>query len=511
MKKLLFVLPIALIVLTACPRKKDSLPENPTNKIPVVSQFVYDGMSAYYLWSDEMLSKKPTASSTDPKVYFKSLLNSTDTSHGWSWITDDVDALLADFSGTPVDFGWSLSLLWADQAKTKLVAFVKYVYPNTPAANAGIVRGNVITNIGGANIVTSPTAAGYYMKLFGSTGITVTVQDQNYLNPVTKTLTPVQIQTNPVLKDTVYAPVNGKTIGYLFYTAFIGEYNNKLYEAFTKFKNAGVTDLVLDLRYNHGGSIDAAGFLASLIAPQTVVQSKSVFTILSYNNAINQIFDQRNWSRKDSLGMSSGGLNPLSANLNLNKVYIIATGDSYSAAELITFCLKPYMNVVHIGSNTGGKFTGSWTVHAYDEHNGKTVTIYDGTKMTTADKSTLQKWAMQPIVAKYTDKNNADFVSPGYLVPTEPVTSQENDTRNWKTIGDKNDYLLAKAYSLITGIPLSGAANTTLPRSVYGFSDAKLFGQVDGQMKEAVQLKPPKAKDFNGHEIFMLLNDKKIK
>lgn len=509
MKKSFYVLPLVVVVLTACPSKKDT-PLPSEERIPVVSQFVYDGMSNYYLWADEMTSKKPTVSTTNPTDYFQTLLNAKDKEMSWSWMTDDVDALLADFSGQPVDFGWALSLLWADQARTKIVGFVNYVYPNTPAANAGIVRGNVITKINGVDITNSSADAGYYQKLYSSGPLTITVEDQNYQNAVTKNLTPLRIETNPVLKDSVYE-INGKKIGYLFYTSFISSYDDSLYKAFTRFKAAGVNDLVLDLRYNRGGAISAASFLASLIAPQGPVQSKSDFAILSYNAAINLLFDQRNWSRKDILGVSSKGFDPLGANLNLPRVYIIATGGSYSAAELITFCLRPYMNVIHIGSNTGGKFTASFTIHAYEDFNNKAVTIYDATKMSNDDKATLRKWGMQPIVAKYTDKNGADFVNPGHLVPNEPVASQENDTRNWKQIGDKNDYLFAKAISLITGVPASGATTTTLPRSVYGFKETNLFGPVEGRMKESVTLTPPKELRNKGHELIMMLKEGNFK
>jgi C-terminal processing protease CtpA/Prc len=502
MKKLLLILPVILVILTACPGKKD-VPDTPANRNKIVSQFVYDGMSSYYLWANEMTNKKPAGSNPDPETYFKSVLNATDKSHGWSWITDDVNALLADFSGTPVAFGWSVSFLRKQAGGQEFVAVIKYVFPNTPAVAANIQRGNIIDKIDGAAITLDN-----YQKLFGSASISVTVYDQDFSNGKTVNIVPVQINTNPVLVDTVYA-IGGRKIGYLFYTDFISEYNGKLYDAFTKFKTAGVTDLVLDLRYNHGGSISAAVFLASLMAPQTVVQNKSVFTILSYNNAINQIFDKNKWSRKDSLGMISGSLNPLNANLNLNKVYIIATGDSYSASELTTFCLKPYMTVEHIGDSTGGKYTGSWTVHAYDDQKG--VTVYDATSLTSVQRDALRDWAMQPIVAKYTDKNGNDFSGAGTLIPTTKVATQENSPSSYKPIGDTGDYLLAKAISLITGIPVSPAINTTLPRTVYGSKDAKLFGRIDGQRKEAVQLTPPQGMQLKGHELLMLLQNEAVK
>ena len=111
MKKILFLGLIEVLfsfILTSC--EKDS-PVDTSNddKINPVSQFVYDGMSTYYLWASEVVNKKPTVADTDPEAYFYRILNSTDRQHGWSWITDDVDALMADFSGESLSFGYVLS------------------------------------------------------------------------------------------------------------------------------------------------------------------------------------------------------------------------------------------------------------------------------------------------------------------------------------------------------------------------------------------------------------------
>jgi hypothetical protein len=204
-------------------------------------------------------------------------------------------------------------------------------------------------------------------------------------------------------------------------------------------------------------------------------------------------------------------MNPLDANLNFNKVYIIATDDSYSASELITFCLKPHMTVVHIGSNTGGKFTGSWTLHAYDDFDGEVVPVYEESDLSNQDKATLKNWAMQPIVATYKDKNGADFTNPGYLVPTYPmdVDGIEGDPSKWKPIGSTNDYLLAKAISLITGLPVQATAGTTSLRSVYGSKRVKLFSPIDNRLKESVQFAPPRQKGL-GKELINRMKEQRI-
>ena len=453
LSKLLFILSV-VILLASC--KKDE----PTSTTKVVTQFVYDGLSTYYFWADEMKNKEPQITDTDPSVYFESLLSTADKQHGWSWITDDAQALLADFAGTPKDFGYALALYWADKEMVNVVAVVKYVFPNTPASLAGLARGNIINKINGQALTKSN-----YASLFGSSSITVSYTELNSTTAKNATLAPKEINTDPVYYSNVYT-VDGHKIAYLFYTGFISEYNKSLYDTFIKFKQQGVTDLVLDLRYNHGGAVTAATYLCSMIAPREAVVNKSTLTTMKYNNFVNGLFDKSKIGRSDSLGIynkKNKEPNPLDANLNLNKVYIVATGDSYSASELTTYCLKPYMNVVHVGDTTGGKYMASWTLHGYDESIG--VPIYDSSKLSTKQKTTLQNWAMQPIVAKYTNKDGADFSNPGYLIPDYLLSEGNGKISQWKEIGDTKDVLLGEAIYLITGNATYKPAQSTTAAS----------------------------------------------
>jgi len=79
--------------------------------VNTVSQFIYDGMSTYYYWADEVVSKKPGISDVNPANYFYKILNYIDTQHKWSWITDDVQGLLAGFQGESLSFGYDLDFL----------------------------------------------------------------------------------------------------------------------------------------------------------------------------------------------------------------------------------------------------------------------------------------------------------------------------------------------------------------------------------------------------------------
>ncbi|WP_298647904.1 S41 family peptidase [uncultured Proteiniphilum sp.] len=434
--------------------------------VNIVSQFVYDGMSLYYYWADNVTNKQPKLTDVDPENYFYKILHSTDTRNGWSWITDDVNALLAEFSGKALSFGYDLSFIMDNNV---VYAVVKYIHPNTPAAKAGLQRLDLIGKLNGQPITTEQRNGNVYISdqsidlLYGNNAVkfsTYKISGNQIVANKEVTITPDESDKDPVLYDHIYT-AGSKKIGYLFYTNFYDNFNHRLYEVFNRFKQEGVTDLVLDLRYNTGGSVSAAIYLASLIAPRTTVENRSPYVVMDYNNSLNTSFDEwydeakpadkYKYDRKEYLGVydTAEDNNPLNANLDLNKVYIIATGNSYSASELTMFCLEPYIDVVHIGGNTGGKYTASWTIHGYDDELG--VPIYDETKLSSSQKTKLKNWAMQPIVAMYTDKDSKNFSNPGYLVPDYKLQEGFGYIDYWVPIGDTKDVLLGQALYLISG------------------------------------------------------------
>ncbi|MGB4438597.1 MAG: hypothetical protein WBJ13_05080, partial [Sedimentibacter sp.] len=184
------------------------------------------------------------------------------------------------------------------------------------------------------------------------------------------------------------------------------------------------------------------------------------------------------YDRREYLGTynNTQDENPLGANLNLNKVYIIATDNSYSASELTVFCLGPYMDVVHIGGNTGGKYTASWTIHGYDDALG--ATVYDGSKLSSSDKTKLKNWAMQPIVAMYANKDNISFNNPGYLVPDYMLDEGFGYIDYWTPLGDTKDVLLGQALYLISGDEGYKPVQPASARSMQ-YTDSKVITPVD--------------------------------
>ena len=465
MKRLhaLLLITFALFFVATSCSDKDDLPgpSKPDNKdIPLVSQFVYDGLSSYYLWSSEMLDKKPTVSDTDPEKYFKSVLYKTDTDNGWSWITDDVQGLLSEFAGEPKSFGYSIGGFY--KIENKIYALLRYVFDNTPASQAGMERLDLIGEIDGKPITAN--SEGYISDrdiniLYGDIKATFTtykLRDNVLTLKKEVEVTPRITKNDPVLYNEIYT-IGDKKIGYLFYTNFTANYNHRLFEVFSHFKNEGITDLVLDLRYNPGGGVTAASYLVSLFAPEATVRDRTILTTLTYNKYLNGVFgSNRNtklgtYTDKDGKLLNEGALNPLDVNLDLDKVYIIATERSASASELTTFCSRAIMgdaNVVHIGGKTSGKYTASWTIHPYDNNLGQPVYVED--KLSANQKNTFKNWAMQPIVAIYKDKDGKDFVNPGYLEPDYALEEGFGYLDYWKPLGDTKDVLLGQAIYLIT-------------------------------------------------------------
>ena len=457
--RLLLITLTLIYVATSCSDKND-LPKPAEKDIPLVPQFVYDGLSMYYLWSDEMTSKKPSENDTDPIKYFRSVLYKTDTERNWSGITDNVDALMADFAGTSKTFGYSIGGFY--QIDNNIYALIRYVFNNTPASEAGIERLDLIGKINGQSISLQPGTNKISQRdldvLYGGNSATFTTYrliDNKIVENKEVEVTPRTTGTNPVLYSNIYA-LGDKKIGYLFYTNFIGNYNKDLFEVFSTFKSEGVTDLILDLRYNPGGGISAASYLVSLFAPDKSVRGNTILTTLTYNKYLNNLFDENKWSRDTKLGnyRENDEPNPLDANLDLDKIYIIATGRSASASELTTFCSRAIMgesNVVHIGEETSGKYTASWTLHPYNSFDGKAQPIYKEEKLSTQQKEVFKNWAMQPIVAVYKDKDGKDFINPGYLEPDYALEEGFGYLNLWKPLGDTKDVFLGQALYLITG------------------------------------------------------------
>lgn len=394
------------------------------------NKWIKENMELYYLWNSSLPDIDETKEA-DPAAYFEKLLYENDT---LSWITDDYASLLAEFEGTPVTYGVDASPTWTSSARTAICFIVNYVYPGSAAANAGLKRGDIILKINNATITLSN-----YTQFYSSTSMTVQTAAMSNgsltLTGKSYALTAVVTTTDPAIYHSVL-DINGTKIGYLVYVEYVAGSNDAFLTSmdniFSEFKTAGVTELVVDLRYNSGGEIDAAAHLASAIAPASVVSAHSTLVKMNYNTDLQAFLE----SDSKYSGYLTTDFADNASNLDLNRVYFLTTGRTASASELTMIGLMPYMNVTLIGEPTFGKYTGMWVMPDDNE-----------------------EWCMVPIVMKYSNANGytdfGDGLTPDYELDDYPYLGYQ--------FGDTSEPFLAKAISLITGTATASTKSARIP------------------------------------------------
>ena len=162
------------------------------------------------------------------------------------------------------------------------------------------------------------------------------------------------------------------------YNQFVSNYDQYLESIFSEYKSNSVNELILDLRYNPGGSINSALILASLITGQF---ENEIFNTEEWNTEI-----QNYWVNNNPEYLVNRFIS-LESSLNLNRVFILTTRSSASASELIINCLDPYIDVIQIGTTTYGKYQAS-------------VTLYDSENFSNQNINPSHNYAIQPLVLK---------------------------------------------------------------------------------------------------------------
>ena len=313
--------------------------------------------------------------------------------------------------------------------------FVRYVVPGSPAESAGLERGMIFTSIDG-NAFTPQTNFGQLLSPNSYTIGLAEFQDNELVNLDQQvSLNKIQLTENPIHEHKVL-DVDGQKVGYLMYNNFRTPFNSELNGVFANFKSEGVSELILDLRYNSGGSIETCKDLSSMITGQFNGQ---VFAQQLFNDNFeseNLIFDSE---------ISSG---ETINNLNLTRVFVLTSGASASASELLINALNPYIDVVQIGTRTEGKFEGS-------------ATLYDSPDFTRNDVSLEHTYAIQPLILKTANKEGFTDFFDGLT----PDIEQQEIFQNLGVIGNPNETLLNRALQVIS--PGFEPSSTTEMKSTY--------------------------------------------
>jgi carboxyl-terminal processing protease len=316
-----------------------------------------------YLWYGEVPDLNPNGHAT--LDYFDLLKTSAVTASGapkdkfhFTYPTAEWEALSQ--AGVAAGYGAQWFIINATPPREVVVA---YVEPGSPAATAGVKRGDSVLEIDGADAVSGDTQAivdALNAGLFPGAG-----QSHEFVlegvDGVTRTLTlqSANITSKPVL-DVATIPTASGPVGYILFNDHIATAEQQLVAAIGTLQGAGVVDLVLDIRYNGGGYLDIASELAYMVAGPSRTAGMT-FERLMFNDKYANTDPVTGQALTPTpfhtvtQDFSAGNGNPLPT-LNLGRVFVLTGSTTCSASESIINSLRGVdVDVIQIGGTTCGK------------------------------------------------------------------------------------------------------------------------------------------------------------
>lgn len=254
-------------------------------------------------------------------------------------------------SGSSAGYGFRLGYDLGSQRIAVIESF-----EGTPALTAGLDRGTEILAIGtsannlrtvSALLSSGGTAVVDDAMGPGTAGTTRTFRISNASGTRTVSIAKADYVLTPVSSRYGARILNdgGTRIGYLNLRTFIETADPALRSAFAQFRAAGVTKLIVDLRYNGGGLISIAELMGDL---------------LGANRASSDVFDYVAFRPEKTAENTVRYFRPQAESIAPTRIAFIGTGGTASASELVINAFVPYLgaNAGLIGTNTYGKPVG---------------------------------------------------------------------------------------------------------------------------------------------------------
>lgn len=378
------------------------------------------------------------------------------------------DKSAVDLEGKGDDLGYSLMAVRS--GTNNFAIYFRYTSPGSPAYIAGLRRGDYIDEINGTKFGTNySTEYNYVRNILNSDPSTIKIGGaKKNGNRFSVTLSKAIYNSSPIYKDSILT-VGGKKIGYFAFARFsnTANANNLLSSIFTKFSKENITDLVVDLRYNGGGYVHTARYLANLIAPNSL-QGKVMFaehfnatmqagkaTILKnqlvkdddgnieMQNGKAVTYDDYSYTvAQNTFRFSKEG--PLNS---VQKIVFIVSDYTASASELLINTLKPYLDVKLVGSKTYGKPVGFFPIR---------IDKYD---------------IYYSLFSSKNSSNEGDY----YDGMTPDAIEKDDPTRDF---GDSQELNMAKAITYLTKGSFT-AVSSTKTMSVKGIQNSAEIVKVE--------------------------------
>ncbi len=393
---------LAVALLAACGGGGDSSGSESSAGCSVAEHksWLGDYMDDWYFWY--RVSPRPDAAGfTTVPDYFRALLYAGASpafpADRWSNVqsSESFNRFFGD--GATLGYGVSVAGLETD-GDTSSPLWVRQVDPGSPAAAAGVVRGDQIVSLDGRPATEAIAARDFGALGANAAGDRLTLVLRNAGVDRTLTLTAAVYNLVPVLPQTVLTSEGGRRIGVLQVNQMISQAAAPLDSAFAQFLAQGVQDLVLDLRYNGGGLVTVGGTLASYVGGSRSAGQR--YATLIYNDR-----------HQASNGPYDFSL-PANA-LSLPRVFVLQGPRTCSASEqVINGLAGAGVQVIAVGATTCGKPVGfnpvsrcgsTYSVVNFESQNRLGVGRYfDGLAATCAvaeDFSVAQNGAADPLLA----------------------------------------------------------------------------------------------------------------
>ena len=301
-----------------------------------------------YLFYRDIVAVDPNAYAT-PEAYFNALIVTSKDRFSFVEPQSVADA----FFNAGQDIGYGAVFKY-DTANKLRIGFVD---AGGPLAAQRVVRGAEITAVNGTAVATLTTAQLNAALFPTSVGVplSLTVIDINQTVARTVTVSSASVVEDPVPLVQVIpadaADPSSPKVGYLLFNDHIATSESALIAAFTTFQNAGVRDVVVDLRYNGGGFLYIASELAYMLGGSRVGPN-ATFEKLLFNDKHPEKTNNPSNTVPFYTTASSGQALPT---LSLARVFVITAPGTCSASESVVNGLTPFIQVIRIGGTTCGK------------------------------------------------------------------------------------------------------------------------------------------------------------
>ena len=343
------ILAVAAVCFTSCKKeKKESYIELSSQQQGM--KYVQEIMKELYFWN-EMAPYPNYLNYTDIYKFFDASLVEKDR---WSWMTDG-ESFLAEETGVYTSYGASLGQ--AVEYYKDYTVYVRYVYKDSPFYKAGVTRGWAIEKINGVDVdylIRNSTFNTEFNKDNNTFTFRDTEGNEKVINISKSSIQATSVLMAKVFDNSDYSWLD-QPVGYINYLSFNQNMLKEVEAAVATVKQSGADHLILDLRYNGGGSTKASDLLASLIANSGC--DGKVLVKRKHNSKYSA------WDNEQS---TISIIERTAESLNLSEIYVITGKGTASASEVIINGLKPLMNIIQVGQTTYGKPNGMY-VFQYPE------------------------------------------------------------------------------------------------------------------------------------------------